>query len=167
MATKRRADSRTQLFRTERLRDVIVGAEIEAEHLFRFLRFCGQQDDRRRHARAAQLATHVEAVLSGEHHVQQHQVESALASTPHGGDAVRDQLDLVAFELEIVLESDRDARLVLDDDDSAHATASAAASISGRRIVNVLPTPTSLTRPTSPSCALTTSFTIASPIPVP
>ena len=70
----------------------------------------------------------------------------------------RHELDVVAFESQIVFEAQRNARFVFDDQDPGHTTLSGRTHCSGRRTVNVLPRPTSLDSLTSPRCASTISF---------
>src|SRR3712207_6302689 len=55
-----RAHAASELERRERLRDVVVGAELEAVHLVRLLGLGGQHDDRDR-ALLPQLTAYVEA----------------------------------------------------------------------------------------------------------
>ena len=63
------ADPGEQLARRERLGDVVVGADLEAEHAIGFLAARGHHDDR--HVAApAQLAAHLDAIAAGQHQVE-------------------------------------------------------------------------------------------------
>src|SRR5438477_34413 len=64
-----RLHARDELTRAERLRHVIVGAELEAEDAVDLAVARGQHDDRDLAGRA-QTAADLEAVHSGEHHVE-------------------------------------------------------------------------------------------------
>jgi hypothetical protein len=46
----------------------------------------------------AQLAAHLEAVLAGQHHIEQDQIESAFPGTAACGDPVAENLHVVALE---------------------------------------------------------------------
>jgi hypothetical protein len=63
-----------QLADREGLGDVIVGTDLEADHLVDLSVLCGQQDDRHR-AVGADLATEIEAALARHHDVEDQQVE--------------------------------------------------------------------------------------------
>ena len=64
-----RADPREQLARRERLGDVVVGADLEAEHAIGFFAARGHHDDRHVDARA-QLAADLDAVAAGQHQIE-------------------------------------------------------------------------------------------------
>ena len=68
-AAEYRLHARDELTRAERLRHVIVGAELEAEDAVDLAVARGQHDDRDLAGRA-QTAADLEAVHSGEHHVE-------------------------------------------------------------------------------------------------
>jgi hypothetical protein len=81
-----------ELGRAERLRHVVVGAELEAEHTIPLLTGCGQHDDRDTR-RAANLSEEVASVPVRKHDVQEHEVGgagaeglSALGSRPRPDD---------------------------------------------------------------------------------
>ena len=63
-AAEQRADARAQLARAERLGHVVVGAHVEAHHLFGLLRLGGQHQHRRPDLGAPQVAADLEAVLA-------------------------------------------------------------------------------------------------------
>ena len=76
-ATQQRLDPRQQLRHLERLDQVVVGAQLEADDLVDDLAPRGQHQDRRLHALLAKRAADVEAVAAREHHVEQDHVEGA------------------------------------------------------------------------------------------
>ena len=114
------AHARQQLGDRERLGDVVVGAQLEAEHLVGFGRAGGQHDDRRRDRARPQVAAHVEAVLLRQHHVEDHQVGRERAGLLQPLVAVGGGFDLVALELEVVAQPEPHLRLVFNHQDSFH-----------------------------------------------
>ena len=64
-------DARQQLDHLERLRDVVVGAELQADDLVDDLPARGEHDDRRLDAAFAQLAHDVEAAEARQHDVEE------------------------------------------------------------------------------------------------
>ena len=76
-AAQRGLDAAAELAHGERLGDVVVGAELEPEHLVDLLRLGGEHDDRHRRARA-QPAADLEPVEHRQHHVEHDQVEGLL-----------------------------------------------------------------------------------------
>src|SRR5437899_340467 len=67
----------------ERFRDVVVGAELEAEHFVQLLATRRQHDDRNARLRAETLAD-LQTVEPREHHVEHHEVHVLLGEGPHG-----------------------------------------------------------------------------------
>src|SRR5688572_11331195 len=149
-APERRANSGAQLPGAEGLRDVVVGAHIEAEDFLGFLRLGGQHDDWRAEAGLAQVAADLEAILTGQHHVQQNQIEGRLARAPRRRGAVANHLHVPPFDAQIVFEAEGDGGLVFDHEDPGHDGLPARAWPRGSRSSNVLPRPTSLETWTSP-----------------
>ena len=68
-----RLDPGHQGARVERLRDVVVGAQLEADDRVDVV-VAGGQDQDRRVAAAAQLAAHLEPIPTRQHQVQDHEV---------------------------------------------------------------------------------------------
>ena len=68
------AHARDQLARIERLRQVVVGAQLETDDAIDVGAVRGEHDHRHRQA-VAQPAQHLEAAERGQHHVEDHQVE--------------------------------------------------------------------------------------------
>ena len=110
-------DPAHQLAQAERLRQVVVGAELEADHLVDLVVAGGEDEDRHLGAGRPDAAQDLEAVDAGEPDVEDDQVgrlvgrdvEALLARARDG--------DLVAFLLERVLDPARDRVLVFDDED--------------------------------------------------
>src|ERR1035438_185785 len=161
-APQQRLDARAQFARAEGLGDVIVRAQFQPHHFFGFVRFGRQHQDRRFQPRAPQFPAHLEPVLARQHHVQQNQIEAALARPPRRRYAVARHLHLVALHLQIVFQPQRDRRFVFHNQNAAHDSSSA-----GSTTVNVLPAPGVLSTRISPWCAAMMCFTIASPTPDP
>jgi hypothetical protein len=90
-----RSDAREQLAGAERLDDVIVCAELQADHSICFLAAGRQHDDRRRGG-AAQLARDVEAVHARQPEVEYHQVGWAGAGGGERSGAVGGSADVEA-----------------------------------------------------------------------
>src|SRR6185436_3013331 len=94
-------------------------------------------------------------------HVEQDQVERAGRTSFNGRVAVAGHLGVVSLAPQVVVQRQRDARFVFDNEDPAHdATA-------GRTIVNVLPRPGSLSSSRRPPWAFTISSAMVNPMPVP
>ena len=107
-----------QLPKTERLDDVVVGADVEPRHPVAFAGARRQHDDgnvRSRRARA-QDAAHFEAAQHRQVQVQQDQVRLAIGDDPERGITGIDDVDVYAAHLlERVLDQSGDVLLVLDD----------------------------------------------------
>jgi hypothetical protein len=116
--------ARQELLEAERLRDVVVGAALEprdgvADRVAR-----GQDHDGERLVRATELAQDVEAVEPRKPEVEHEQVELAAPGQPQRVLAVRGDLGREAVRAKALLHEGRDPRLVLGDQDPAHAPAS-------------------------------------------
>src|SRR5918995_3581185 len=176
-----------QLAHRERLRDVVVGSDLEADDRVDLGVLGGQQDDRYR-AAGADVAADVEAAAPGHHDVEDQQVEAGLvvAELYVGVLAVHGQGDVEALLLERVADGVTHRGLVVRDQDpvahspltlpltahsrhlhSAHATGVAAGFAAGSRTQNVLPAPSSDSTPIRPPITSTIRFAIASPSPNP
>ncbi len=91
------AHAADQLADRERLGDVVVGADLEADDLVHLGVLGGQEDDRNR-AAGAHVAADVEAGLAGHHDVEDQEVEVDLALKLRVGVvAVLGHRDLEAF----------------------------------------------------------------------
>ena len=116
-AAQQRLDPAHQLAQAERLGQVVVGAELEADDLVDLVVAGGQDEDRHLGAGRPQAAQDLEAVHPGQAHVEDDEVrrlvrrdlEALLAGSRDG--------DLVALLLEGVLDPASDGVLVFDDED--------------------------------------------------
>ena len=76
--TKSSTQSRDEFLRLERLVDVIVGTVFESCNDVKRVRARGEHDDR--HARLrTNTATHLDAITTGQHHIEEHDVGLAIA----------------------------------------------------------------------------------------
>jgi hypothetical protein len=116
-----RPDARDQLARREGLGDVVVGAQLEAEHLVALLDTARHHDhgDRRRVGVLLEPAADLPAVELGHHDVEQDDVRPGLPGAPEGVGAVGDARHLPAFLRQVVADQLGDVGLVLDDEDPA------------------------------------------------
>lgn len=95
-ASQHGLDPGQQLPGRVRLGDVVVGTELQAQHLVELIVLGGQHDDR--HAGAApDLAAHLGAAHPGEHEVQQHQVGAVGGEDPQPIGAVVRHRDLITL----------------------------------------------------------------------
>ena len=101
----------------ERLGDVVVGAELEAEDLVGLLGLRGEHDDRHRAARADRAA-HVEAVHPRQHHVEHDEVEVVLAQPVERLAPVERGDDVVALLAQRVGQKLLDGQLVVHEQDA-------------------------------------------------
>jgi hypothetical protein len=76
-AAQRRLHPRAELAHGERLGDVVVGAQLQPDHLVDLLGLRREHDDRHRAARP-QAPAHLQPVELGKHHVEHHEVEGLL-----------------------------------------------------------------------------------------
>ena len=106
-----------ELAHRERLRDVVVGAELEAEHLVGLLGLRGEHDDRHGAARADRAAD-VEAVHPRQHHVEHDEVEVVLAQPVERLPAVERRNDVVALLAQGIGQQLLDRQLVVDEQDA-------------------------------------------------
>src|SRR3954447_21347429 len=119
-AAQRGPDARAELPQRERLGDVVVGAELEAEDLVDLLGLRGEHDDRDGRARA-QPPADLEPVELGHHHVEDDEVERALAEALERLAAVGRPDDVVAVLLQGEAEQRLDRLLVVDEEDARGA----------------------------------------------
>ena len=115
-AAQERAHAAAELPDRERLRDVVVGAELEPEHLVELVVAGGEHDDRHGALRAQPLAD-LEPVELREHHVEHDQVDRLVAELPQRLLAVARLDDAEAVALERVGEELLDRVLVVDEED--------------------------------------------------
>ena len=101
----------------EGLRQVVVGARLEAAQHVLGAAPGGEHEHGDERARAPQLGRHVEAVRAGQHHVEQDHVEGGALGEQEFERrlAVGGRLDLVAFGLKVEAEAVAEVLLVFDD----------------------------------------------------
>jgi hypothetical protein len=104
-----------QLPDREGLGDVVVRPQLQAHHLVDLLAARGQHHDRLVEALAPQRLADLEPRELGQHDVEDHEVGLGGARALQAGDAVGGGQDLVALELEVVLEAQDHVGLVFDD----------------------------------------------------
>ena len=108
------ADAGDELARAERLDDVVVGAELEAQHAVGLVAAGGEHDHR--HALAvAQLAQQVEARAVGEHDVEEHEVGALAAGDLEPGRQRAGRLRAEALASEGFRQRNGDRLFVLDE----------------------------------------------------
>jgi len=121
-------DAREQLARAERLRQVVVGAHLQADDAVDFLGARGEHDDRQARA-GAQVAAQREAAVAGQHEVEHHDVgRAAFEHAPHLAPVGRER-DAKTVALQVLAEQLADLGVVVDDQDvigSLHRRASSA-----------------------------------------
>ena len=113
-------DARDKLLRLEGLNDVIVRAELEAEHAVERFALGGKHDDGKI-ARAADFAADLPAVHAGQHDIQQHQMRRVLAEHIDSRIAAIGGFDLVAFFFQIKPHQLHDIRIVVHQKNSRSA----------------------------------------------
>ena len=110
-------DARHQLARGERLGDVVVGAQLQAEDLVELLAARRQHDDRDVALGADALAD-LEPVEPGQHQVEHHQVDRLAVDHLEGVVAARGGDHREPGVAQRVLDDGADGLLVLDDEDA-------------------------------------------------
>ena len=113
------ADARGELARRERLRHVVVGAELEADDPVGLLAARGQQDHGQVRARPDPAAER-EPVGAGQHHVEHDEVRRIALEQLARAVAVRRLERPVALALEVADDDLAHDRLVVDDEDGRH-----------------------------------------------
>ena len=99
-ATEQRAHASNELTRGERLDEVVVGTELEADDAILDLALCGEHDDRHIGGIANGAANALAGKL-GEHEVENDQVELMLLELLDSGLAVANAHDPIALALEV------------------------------------------------------------------
>ena len=133
-----RVHAREQLLAAERLRDVVVGAGAQAAHLVELLR-TGREHQ---HRDVAQLPDPLEclpAVQAWHRHVEKHEVGLLGVEDPQPLVAVGRLDHAVAGPLEQLAHEAADVRIVVDDEDAAHArpTGSSLVRVNFRPVIRV------------------------------
>ena len=114
-ASEECADTAPELVDRERLRDVVVGAELETAHLVVLVAERRQHDDRHRAVRANALE-HVHSVQLRQHDVEDHEVDGTLVETPQRVFAVARLDDAEAVPLEGIRQELLNSVLVVNEE---------------------------------------------------
>ena len=122
-ATQHGAHPREQLARRVRLRDVVVGAELEPHDDVDLAVLGGQHHDRHL-ARHAHLSAHLGAGNARQHQIEQHHVGALFAEHAQRLLSVVDDLDLEALALQQVGERIREVGFILNEQNASHAISS-------------------------------------------
>src|SRR6266508_1821733 len=167
-STQKRSHATHELRHRERLRHVVVRAELEAEHAIELTPSGGEHDDRDV-ALGSQGAADLDAREARQHPVEDDEVVPSRASSVERLLAVFGLRDLEALVEEPVAQDLEDRHVVLGDQDpGAHETStSVGGSARGSSNQNVEPWPSTLSKPTLPPCASTIWRLSARPRPVP
>ena len=112
-ATPEGAETREEFVEGERLGEVVVGAGVEAADAVLDLVAGGEQEDRRHHPGAAQLADDLEAAEAREHDIEHQGVEAGLRGEGERLGAVVGDIDDVPLRLKATLQQSRHAAVVL------------------------------------------------------
>src|SRR5436190_1465483 len=111
-----RLHAAAQLAHRARLDDVVVGAELQAEHAVGDLFGFGSEHDDRDRALGADAPADLEAVELRQHHVEHHEVERLLADLVERLLAVERGYDVVTLAAECAVEELLNGLLVVDDE---------------------------------------------------
>ena len=122
MAAQHGADARHQLARAERLGDVVIGAQLEADELVGFVVARGEHDDREV-TRSADGPRDVEPVEPGQSKIEDDEVRSLRAHAHERLLAGGSARDPEAGVFEEVVDEPNDLRLVVHDQDLRHGSA--------------------------------------------
>ena len=124
-AAEQGPDARHQLARAERLGDVVVGPQLEADDAVRLLGAGREHDDGQRAGLggAAQRAADLEAVDAGQHEIEDHQVRHARPDRLERLAAVAEGVGHVPRPRQVALEQFGDVSVVFDNQDVAHGVA--------------------------------------------
>ena len=118
---RERAQAGEQLVERERLREVVVGADVEARHAIGDRVACRQHQHGRPDAVGAQPATRLEAVDLGQHDVEHDRVVVVRLAHPERVLAARRDVGRMALLGESATQECRDLRLVLDHENAHRA----------------------------------------------
>jgi len=145
-APQKRVHARDRFPATERLGNVIVGAQVQPEHDIFFLPFRREHQDGHFQAAFPHRAADFVAVHAWQHNVQQNQLGFAIQREIQARRAILGRQNLKSLSLKRIFEPAQQGRLVFHDQNPvAHATASFSNSSSsvrhGRQARNVLPAP--------------------------
>ena len=116
-----RPDARHELPRRERLDDVIVGANVESHDLIGVARPRGEHQDWYV-ASGADPMRDLEAIETGKHDVEDHEIGSCTQGSCDGNLTVRRLERAMAVALNVEPQKFADLRVVVDEEDCGHRT---------------------------------------------
>ena len=147
-ASQHGPDARDQLAAAERLGQVIVGAHLQSDHPVHLVALGGEHDDRDVRL-GAQAPAQRQAVLAGQHQVEQDEVDPAVGQDLAHGTPVSRGADAKAFLGQRTRDEIADLAVVVDDQDvrsALHAgnidepartrSGNVCRSVAGRRLTN-------------------------------
>jgi Ca2+-binding EF-hand superfamily protein len=117
LAAQHGVDARHELSRIERLREVVVGANLEAHDAVDVIALRGEHDDRDVVGALAQAPADGEAVFARQHEVEHHQVVAYAREASVHGLRIGHRLDRETLLGQITLEKIAQAQVVVDDED--------------------------------------------------
>jgi hypothetical protein len=120
-APQHRVDPREQLARVERLGQIVVGADLEADDAVDILDLRSQHDDRRRIVGGAQAPADRQPVLAGQHQVEHDEVDRLASQHPVQRLRVLGEEHLEALLRQVAPQQVADAGVVVDDDNAVRA----------------------------------------------
>jgi hypothetical protein len=153
------AGASQQLRHGEGLREVVVGAQLEAPDPVGDVAAGGQQQDRQSLPRVPQLTDHVEAGAARQHHVQDQQVRRLAPDRPGHLDPAAQHLHGGALLAQVVRDGPGKTRLVLHEEHApgpGRACASRAGELAGSTRLKMQPKPSEVSSSTYPPSARAT-----------
>jgi hypothetical protein len=115
-AAQHRRDPQHQLSRTERLGDVVVGAQLEAEHAILLLAQRGEHHDGQVGRLSAESSADLQTTEAGEHEVEDHDVGNPPRHRVQRLLAVAGHLDQVARAVQVARHHVPHHHVVVDDE---------------------------------------------------
>ncbi|MNF66341.1 hypothetical protein D3C84_481310 [compost metagenome] len=120
-AAQQGLDARQQLARAERLAQVVVGAQLQADHPVGLVGAGGEHDHRHRGEALvlAHPAAQAETVLVGQHHIENHQVRRLRGHGRAEPRAVADRAHLETGAAQVCLQQFANLLVVVDQEDGS------------------------------------------------
>ena len=114
-------DASQQFTRVEGLAQVIISTDFQARDAVHFFHFGRQHDDRCLHPSSTQAAANAQAVFTGQHQIQNHQIDGFTLQDSVQCSPVFGQQNVKAFLRQKTPQQIADAGVVVDDDDLVKA----------------------------------------------
>src|SRR4051794_38939478 len=121
-APQQGAYARAQDRQRERLREVVVGARVEPEHLVELGAAGREHEDRQARVLRARAAAHLDPVDVRQADVENHEVDAARVDAPDGGAARVDVIDVVALARQGADQRLADRDVVFDHEEARHGS---------------------------------------------